>query len=214
MFRLVRRSSFFEQTIVLVTTGWWLLVVGTVQANQEPDLYSVERLFAQSQQVYVVVDPKARVIWMKARGLPVRQFGIKAMTWVGDPPARVSVLTVQSKHPVIEPPVTVPPSIDRQEIPDGPKPLTVSDMPIHFEMPLEEGLTLMIHSVRQATVLQEKWDVLGGWFSQAYSRMKVWSQGLWGEDSRRLILEMSPTEAQAFYWALVPRTNLILHPGK
>lgn len=200
----------------MVITGWLVLTGGMVSAGQESSLYSVEWPFAQSQHTYMVIDPKARAIWIKARGIPVRTFEINAITWVGNPIAQPSVCTVEEKRPLMEPPMTVPLSLeqrDRRGAQGLQKPLMVSDMPTYFEVELQCGLSLMIQSIRTTSLLQKNWDVLKGWMSLSYSRMATWGLGLWSEAPSCLVLVLTPAEAQGLYWALVPSTRVILHPG-
>ena len=215
MFRLARRSLSSNLTAIPPATGWMvvLLVVGTAQAGQESSLYSVERPLAQSQQVYVVVDLKDRVVWIKARGIPVRKFAINAVTWVGDPRGELSVFAVESKHPFIEPLPTIPSSPDRQETQGLQKPLMVSDMPTQFEIGIQGGGAFLVQSIRTASMFQATWDWLRSWMNRIFFHLAVWIQSLSGEEWSQLVLEMTPPAAQGLYWAVAPSTRIILHPG-
>lgn len=183
-------------------------------STAEP-LLRKEIALARKKALYLIMDLRNGAITIKASGLPLRSYRVLNHTWLIEASKNDDLLSLTNKDPLIEPePTRVPPPgaaiADDATNPNIPAadPLTVSDMPSRYSLTTESGIVINVHSVRTSSWLAEHWDEVTG------STVKWWmSLATWNSQGGVLWIEMTPEEAQALYWALVPPLSILLHPG-
>lgn len=166
---------------------------------------------AEALRLYVIVDEAKRRLVLKAKGTAVREFPVRSLDRVGGSRERGTPYSLLEKKPFIEPaPRMLPnPSIDSRVAEDS-TPLNVSAMPVRYELVFTSGFSLLVHPGGADSPWRRILDRMGGLSHRVKAHAFTWGGKLWGEPRKFLLLEMSPEESQAFYWALNPTMKVLI----
>jgi len=182
---------------------------GQAPSKPSPQSVSQELQLAKTKSLYVVVDTTKNLVFLKARGVPLRTFPLTQAKWIGNPPVHSTVMHLDTKDPSVSPIPITPPSDSTSESPseEPTKPLTVNDMPNRYELAFQEHLTILV----QPHHLPSFWDNLvhqiAGWGQRVAARI-----GTWGGSHQYLVISLDPAEAQALYWAAIPPMSCLVIP--
>lgn len=171
---------------------------------------------AEASRLYMIVDAANRRLVLKAKGTVVREFPVRSMDWVGGSRKRGEPYSLLEKTPSIEPAPRMPPNPGADtdsRVTEDSNPLNVSAMPARYELVFTGGFSLLVHPGGADLLWHRALDRLGGLSHQVRARVFTWGGRLWGSPRKFLLLEMSPEESQALYWALRPSMKVLIHQG-
>jgi len=180
---------------------------GRTQPKPSPQPAAHELQLAKTKSLYIVIDTTKNIVFLKARGIPLRTFPLAQAAWIGTPPGHSTVIHLNTKDPSVSPiPITPPSDSSQESPPDEPtKPLTVNDMPNRYKLTFQENLTILV----QPHHLPSFWDNMAhqvaGWGQRVAARI-----GTWGGSHQYLVLSLDPAEAQALYWATIPPMTCLM----
>jgi hypothetical protein len=166
--------------------------------------------------VYAVVDSPARQIALKARGVVLRRFRLRALWAAGGLPSRAGPLWLVTKRPLIEPVPRMPPAPGAPAAgaaPPEPAPLTAAAMPARYRLVFEGGLSIWVHPGGAPGRWQRLWDTLGAARDRLAARATVVAGRITGKPQQALVVELASEEARALYWAARPPLPLLLRRG-
>jgi hypothetical protein len=168
---------------------------------------------AEASRLYVIADAANRRLVLKAKGTVVREFPVRSLDWVGESRERGTAYSLIEKKPAIEPAPRMPPNpgtnTDSRVAGDS-NPLNVSAMPARYELVFTSGFSLLVHPGGADLLWRRALDRMGGLSHRVRARAFTWGGRLWGPPRKFLLLEMSPEESQAFYWALRPSMKVLI----
>ncbi|HBP86339.1 MAG TPA: hypothetical protein DD706_01415 [Nitrospiraceae bacterium] len=198
----------------------WVLLLTVVlgeacssQSRAQPKVSShpvdQELQLAKTKSLYVVIDTKKNIVFLKARGIPLRTFPLTKAEWIGDPLAHSTALHLHTKDPSVSPLPISPPSESPTESPEENPltPLTVNDMPNRYELTFQEHLTILV----QPPHLPSFWANMGHQIAGLGRRIAA-RIATWGDSHQYLVLSLDPAEAQALYWAAIPPMTCLVIP--
>jgi hypothetical protein len=175
-----------------------------------------EVVIAKEKSLYIVMDLSREVLELKARGLLLKAFPFQGFSWVGEPWPKVTVTSLNQKIPLIEPQPTIP-SFAKEDgslSPAEARPLVVTDMPHRYTVEWGEGFSMVIQSEKINSVWDHVFEPTVMWANRLTTRVSHWGAGIFGSPSSRdLVLDMTPAEAQALYWALVSPMKMLIVPA-
>ncbi|MDH4359711.1 MAG: hypothetical protein OEW33_03120 [Nitrospirota bacterium] len=181
---------------------------GRAQSKPPPQPIDQELQLAKTKSLYLVVDTTKNIVFLKARGIPLRTFPLTQSAWIGAPLAHSTIVQLNTKDPLISPiPITPPSDSSSESPPEEPaKPLTVNDMPNHYELAFQENLTILVQPHHLPSFWENMVHQIAGWGQRVAARI-----GTWSGSRQYLVLSLDPTEAQALYWATIPpMTGLVI----
>ena len=187
--------------LLALAQGEFDTTMGLAQPGTLPHPVGQELSLAKTKSLYVIVDTEKNIVFLKARGIPLRTFPLTKSEWIGDPLFQSTILHLQTKDPSVSPLPISPPSDSSSESPpeDPITPLTVNDMPYRYELTFQEHLTILV----QPPHFPSFWDNMGhqiaSWGQRVAARI-----GTWGGSHQYLVISLDPVEAQALYWAAIP----------
>jgi hypothetical protein len=183
---------------------------GPVQPKASPHPIGQELQLAKTKSLYVVVDTTKNIVFLKARGIPLRTFPFTQAAWIGDPLVHSRILHLKTKDPSVSPiPITPPSDPSSESPPEEPTTLlTVHDMPKRYELAFEENLTILVQPYHLPSFWENMVHQVAGWGQRVAARI-----GTWGGSHQYLVLSLDPAEAQALYWATIPPMTCLVIPG-
>lgn len=195
------------------------LALGFIGAGVQPGWGAActqEIAAARGGSVYVVVEMPARLIRIKARGVVLRDFPLAELTWLGPPLDKPFLSVMTEKTPRREPleirPATSPIGGEPARA-DSEGRLDVSQMPRRYRLDLSDGVSLSVQSHRTHSILSTAYDEAAGVVRLWASRIAGWIGRSAGTPRRHLWIELRADDAQALYWALTPRTPILMVPS-
>ena len=142
---------------------------------------------ARTPILYGIVDGPLRRIELKARGVVLRRFPLRAVSSIGRARAPTGPWVLVAKLPLIEPVPRMPrPPGEATENADDDRPLTVATMPMRYRLAFEGGLSILVHPGGAAPRWQRLLDGLGA----VTDRIGAWATVLAGRfvGARRRVL--------------------------
>jgi len=182
-----------------------------------------ELALAKTKSLYVTLDLPNKLAVLKARGVPLRTFPLQAIDWIGEPIVQPGKAQLKTKDPMVSPmTISPPPPVNKaahsetEEVsftgPPPPKALTVSDMPLRYELTFDERFIIIIQPHHLPTFWDNMVQQVGSWTNRIAAHMANW-KGAFGQTAEPyLVLSMEPSDAQAFYWAVLPPMAWIVFP--
>ena len=206
-------AVFYLLMVLLLTlvTGEPCSSQGPGQPKASPHPIGQELQLAKTKSLYVVVDTAKNIVFLKARGIPLRTFPLTQAEWIGDPLIQSTVLHLTTKDPSVSPlPITPPPpdSSPESSLEEPTTPLTVNDMPKRYELAFQEHLTILVQPHHLPSFWENMVQQVGGWGQRVGARMVTWVGS-----HQYLVLSLDPAEAQALYWATIPPMTCLVIPG-
>ena len=192
------------------------LVPGEPCASQDqehtkasPHPIGQELQLAKTKSLYVVVDTRKKIVFLKARGIPLRTFPLTQAEWIGDPLVQSTILHLKTKDPSVSPLSVTPPSASSPEVTveEPTTPLTVNDMPNRYELAFQENLTILVQPYHLPAFWENIVQQVAGWGQRVAARMITW-----GSSHQYLVMSLDPAEAQALYWATIPPMTYLVIP--
>lgn len=182
---------------------------GRPQSKGSPFPARQELQLAKTTSLYVVVDTTKNLVFLKARGIPLRTFPLTQATWIGTPLTHSTVIHLSTKDPSVSPiPITPPSNSSSASPPEEPtKPLTVNDMPNRYTLAFQENLTILVQPHHLPSFWENMVHQIAGWGQRVVARI-----GTWGSSHRYLVISLDPVEAQALYWAAIPPMTCLVIP--
>ena len=179
------------------------------QPKASPHAVDQELQLAKSKSLYLVVDTTKNIVFLKARGIPLRTFPLTQAAWIGDPLVHSRIIHLKTKDPSVSPiPITPPSDPSSESPPEEPTtPLTVHDMPKRYELAFQEHLTILVQPHHLPSFWENMVQQVGGWGQRVAARI-----GTWGGSHQYLVLSLDPAEAQALYWAAIPPMTCLVIP--
>ncbi len=181
-----------------------------------------ELAIAKTKSLYMVIDIPKNLAVLKARGIAIRTFPLQDIAWIGDPLSQPSSLKLKGKEPMVFPlSMTLPPASPKPNMPEveeepsnsPPKALTVSDMPLRYELAFHDHLIIIIQPDHLHSFWDNAWQQMGGWKDRVAAHMSTWKVAFGQPSNPYLVLSMKPADAQAFYWAVVPPMPWLVVPS-
>ena len=194
--------------LLTLTLGVSCCSQGQASPKSDPHPFGQELQMARTNSLYVLVDTTTNIIFLKARGIPLRTFPFTQAAWIGDPLVHSKIIHLKTKDPSISPLPIIPSSHSSSESsPEEPTtPLTVNDMPKRYELNFEEDLTILVQPNHLPSFWENMVHQIGGWGQRVAARV-----GTWSNSHHYLVLSLDPAEAQALYWSTVPpMTGLLI----
>jgi hypothetical protein len=180
------------------------------QPQATPNPVGQELQLAKTKSLYIVVDTTKNIVFLKARGIPLRTFALTQSAWIGDPLDHSTVVHLNTKDPSVSPiPITPPSNPSTESPPEEPaKPLTVNDMPNRYELTFQENLTMLVQPHHLSSFGENMVHQVAGWGQRVAARI-----GTWGSSHQYLIISLDPAEAQALYWSTIPPITCLVIPA-
>lgn len=174
---------------------------GLAQPKTPPHPVDQELKLAKTKSLYLVIDTTKNIVFLKARGIPLRMFPLTQASWIGTPLIHSTIVHLKTKEPSVSPiPITPPSDPSSESPPEEPtKPLTVNDMPNRYQLAFEENLTILVQPYHLPSFWENIVHQVAGWGQRVAARI-----GTWGGSHQYLVLSLDPAEAQALYWATIP----------
>jgi len=180
---------------------------GLAQPKSPPHPIAQELKLAKTKSLYLVIDTTKNIMFLKARGIPLRTFPLTQASWIGAPLAHSTIIHLSTKDPSVSSIPITPPSDPASESPpeEPTTPLTVNDMPSRYELAFQENLTILVQPHHLPSFWENMVHQVAGWGQRVAARI-----GTWGGSHQYLVLSLDPTEAQALYWATIPPMNCLV----
>lgn len=227
---LFKFSDYRWLVLGLVLAGCFLsgLTVSGILAAPSPKISSpppveTELTMAKTKSLYLVVDLPNNLAVLKARGIALRTFPIQAINWIGNPINRPFSLRLKAKDPMISPLLISPPPVTNKTAPaDGDdetsqspppaKALTVSDMPLRYDLEFDDQIVVIIQPHHLPTFWDNAFQQFASWSNRVAAHVSTWRQVFGQSADPYLVLSMEPADAQAFYWAIVAPMSWLVFP--
>ena len=196
--------------LLTLVQGAFYTSLGLAQPPNSPHPVGQELPLAKTKSLYVIVDTTKNIVFLKARGIPLRTFPLTKTEWIGDPLAHSTILHLQTKDPSVSPMSISPPSDSSSESPpeDPITPLTVNDMPNRYELTFQEHLTILVQPPHLPSFWKNIGHQIAGWGQRVAARISTW-----GGSHQYLVLSLDPAQAQALYWAAIPPMTCLVISG-
>jgi hypothetical protein len=138
-------------------------------------------------QLYLVLDLSARTLLIKGRGIELHRLAV--MGWRAADQGKLAKVFVLRARPSISRPKSLPgqdPTLD---------PIELRHMPVHYDLPFDPDLTLMVSPPPG----ERPWLWLG-------AVLRTW----WGQPGASLHLMLSQEAAQSLAWSLTDGMPLVI----
>jgi len=209
--------------IFLFDLGDSLLLAAQPNKPAFPFSAEMELPIAKTKSLYMVIDLVNKLAILKARGVVLRTWDLQNVDWIGDLITHSHTLRLKAKEPMISPlPISPPPMANKTGASEGdeefttnptpPKALTVSDMPVRYELAFDDHLIVIIQPHRLPSFWDNVFQQMGNWTNRVAAHMATWKGKLGQPHQSYLVLSMDPADAQAFYWAVVPPMAWLVFP--
>jgi hypothetical protein len=175
-----------------------------------PNPAGQELQLAKAKSLYAVVDITKNIVFLKARGIPLRTFPLTHARWIGEPLVHSTVIHLNTKDPSVSPiPITPLPSFSSGSPPeDSTPPLTVNDMPKRYELAFQENLTILVQPYHLPSFWENMVQQVAAWGQRLGARM-----GTWNSSHQNLVISLDSAEAQTLYWSTIPPMTWLVIPG-
>ena len=176
-------------------------------AHPPPHPIDQESKLAKTKSLYLVIDTTKDIVFLKARGIPLRIFPVTQASWIGPPLRHSTIVHLNTKDPSVSPiPITPPSDSSTESPPEEPAtPLTVNNMPSRYELAFQEHLTILVQPHHLPSFWENLVHQVAGWGQRVAARI-----GAWGGSHQYMVLSLDPAEAQALYWATIPPMNCLV----
>ncbi len=193
------------------------LISGTAFAGDDKDIYIRESRLLEEElklsrkpDIYFVFNLKEKMVYIKSRGIPLKELQIKEFNFWGSP-VSVSASRVREKSTFIEPErEMIKPGESKKNEKYKVDAFEVTDMPSRYTIVLDGGIAIYIKPLTEG--------IFSGISNYSYSFVRFLTrpiQMLWsvlkGKPYTAIDIVLDKNDAMAFYWTLSENSNAILN---
>ena len=205
-----------------------ILAASSPQASVSSPL-DTELVMAKTKSLYMVIDLPNNLAVLKARGITLRTFPFQTTEWIGNPIDRPFTLRLKTKDPLVSPLLISPPPVSNKTVqvegeeemstqnPPPPKALTVSDMPLRYDLIFDNQdnhIVVIVQPHHLSTFWDNTFQQLASWTGRVAAHVSTWKEWFGQPAVPYLVLSMEPADAQSFYWAVVAPMPWLVFPGE
>ena len=181
--------------------------------KHENQLLETELRIAQTRQIYSIFDLKNKKIYLKARGLLLRELSIDVFRVWGNLPA-VKAATLTRKSALFPPKrVLVTPKAGDDDAQPSVETLELKDMPTNYTLVLEGNISISVRP-KPTHLLSSLWSIRYPvqWYL-ARPVLTVW-HALWKKPFTSIEIVLEEGDARSLYWSFLEGMKaIVLSPG-
>ena len=181
--------------------------------KHENQLIETELRIAQTRQIYSIFDLKNKKIYLKARGLLLRELSIDVFRVWGNLPA-VKAATLTRKSALFPPKrVLVTPKAGDDDTQPSVETLELKDMPTNYTLVLEGNISISVRP-KPTHLLSSLWSIRYPvqWYL-ARPVLTVW-HALWKKPFTSIEIVLEEGDARSLYWSFLEGMKaIVLSPG-
>ena len=181
--------------------------------KHENQLLETELRIAQTRQIYSIFDLKNKKIYLKARGLLLRELSIDVFRVWGNLPA-VKAATLTRKSALFPPKrVLVTPKAGDDDTQPSVETLELKDMPTNYTLVLEGNISISVRP-KPTHLLSSLWSIRYPvqWYL-ARPVLTVW-HALWKKPFTSIEIVLEEGDARSLYWSFLEGMKaIVLSPG-
>ena len=181
--------------------------------KHENQLLETELRIAQTPQIYAIFDLKNKKIYLKARGLLLRELSIGVFRVWGNLRA-VKAATLIRKSALFPPKrVLVNPKAGNDEAQPSVETLELKDMPTNYTLVLEGNISISVRP-EPTHLLSSLWSIRYPvqWYL-ARPVLTVW-QALWRKPFTSIEVVLEESDARSLYWSFLEGMKaIVFSPG-
>ena len=181
--------------------------------KHENQLLETELRIAQTRQIYSIFDLKNKKIYLKARGLLLRELSIDVFRVWGNLPA-VKAATLTRKSALFPPKrVLVTPKAGDDDTQPSVETLELKDMPTNYTLVLEGNISISVRP-KPTHLLSSLWSIRYPvqWYL-ARPVLTVW-HALWKKPFTSIEIVLEEGDARSLYWSFLEGMKaIVLPPG-
>ena len=188
-----------------------------------PPSVTMELPIAKTKSLYMIIDIPRKLGILKARGMTLRTFPFHDIAWIGNSIPQPSSFSLATKDPMISPLTLSPPPIpektaeatreeDQSSQVSAPKAQTVEDMPLRYELVLDDRMMVIIQTHHLPSFWDNAFQQMANWTGRVTANVSTWKEAFGQPSQPYLVLSMEPKDAQALYWAVLPPMPWLVLP--
>jgi len=181
--------------------------------KHENQLLETELRVAQTPQIYAIFDLKSKKIYLKARGLLLRELSIEVFRVWGNLRA-VKAATLIRKSALFPPKrVLVNPRAGDDEAQPSVETLELKDMPTNYTLVLEGNISISVRP-KPIHLLSSLWSIRYPvqWYL-ARPALTVW-HALWRKPFTSIEIVLPESDARSLYWSFLEGMKaIVFSPG-
>ncbi len=192
------------------------LIAGPAFAGEDKEIYIRESRLLEEElklsrkpAIYFVFDLKGKMVYIKARGIPLKELQIKDFNCWGSP-AAANAYQVREKSTFIEPVrEMIKPGENKKNENYKVGALELADMPSRYTVVLDGGVAIFIKPLTEG--------IVSGISNVSYSSVRFFTRPilmLWnvlkGKPYTAIDIVLDKNDARAFYWTLSENSNAII----
>jgi hypothetical protein len=179
----------------------------------ENQLLETELRLAQAPQIYSIIDLKNKKIFLKVKGVLLRELSIEAFRVWGNLPA-VKADTLTRKSALFAPKrVQVSPKTGEDEADTGAEALELKDMPANYTLVLDGDISISVRP-KPTHLLSLLWSIRYPvrWYLTR-PVLTVW-HALWRRPFTSIEVVLEESDARSLYWSFLEGMKaIVLSPG-
>jgi hypothetical protein len=183
---------------------------GEDRAGGRNSLWQSEVQLARTPQIYLLFALADNKIWVKARGIVLREMPVASCSVWGTP-VPPNPLVLLSKSAIRKPQRTeIKPAPKEEQDTSAPPAIQVEDMPARYRLNFAGGIRIYVRPV-SAGVLSTVLNLFAGLKSFFATRPIgfLWNQ-IHGESFTEIAVQVSERDAQSLYWAFQEGSSCII----
>lgn len=177
---------------------------------RENQFLKAEFRLAQKPRVYFVFNLPMEKVFIKARGVVLREFDAQLKNIWGDPVA-IKPHVLLKKGSLFKP--------KRRSIEPGKGTLSadefklnaleLDDMPSTYTLSMDDGISIYVRS-RPNTILSSLWNIICSFYRSLYRPLVTILRAMHGKPYTTIDLILEKRDAQALYWSIMEGTESII----